>query len=401
MQIEPEQPEDPKQASADASPVPQQESTFSGQDKGTSDESDKKASKSTAKSIFLAVFIGLAINILIGLLVDINQLFEAFKQTSLFTIVMPFTLVVAVYLIDTCRFIMVFRKFGIHLSFRDGLYNNVIGHFFSDITPGSVGGQPFQVVHFSKLGLDSTTSSNVVFSRLIESNLVQLLIVIVFFNRGIGMISTIGKGSWLLSAGMLGTVLLTVVLLLAFLNPHLLGVLALKIEKVWLGKLIAKISKKPDWAERLSVWSQGLGEGFKVLWRHNTGTMVVDIVLFMIDQLLWSFALYIPLGVLTGSSVPFPEFLLSFTLCSLISLVIPTPGASGSVEASYLLVLGSLTGKPAATMSAILIWRFGTYYLHLLLGGLIYFLVSVKKDSYARMPDGSIRRIKTRKSRQS
>jgi hypothetical protein len=122
--------------------------------------------------------------------------------------------------------------------------------------------------------------------------------------------------------------------------------------------------------------------------------MIIDTLLFGVDQLLWAAALYIPLTVLTGAPVPIPEFLLSFVLCWLVSLFIPTPGAAGSVEASYLLVLGTLTGKPAATMSAILLWRFGTYYLHLLLGAAVYFLTPVKRRVYVAGKDGLLRRVR-------
>lgn len=353
------------------------------------------------KGIFTALLAGLLINVLMGLLVDFKELAAAFKAASPIAILAPFVIVCLIYVIDTFRFKLVFPKFGIKVSFRDGLYNNIIGYFFSNITPGSVGGQPFQVMHFSRLGLDSTVSSNVVFSRLIEGNLVQLFIVISLFHKGIGMMAGLGKGALLLSAGMLATIIGTVVLVMSFLNPHLLGRLALRIESSWLGRLIAKISRSPCWAEKISVWSNGLGEGFKVLWQKNIPTMLLDIFIFMVNQVLWALALYIPLMILIGAPPPFPEFLLSFVLCSLISLFIPTPGAAGSVEAAFLLVLSALTKKPAATMSAILIWRFGAFYLHLLLGGLVYFLIPTKKDVYTLGEDNILRHIRTPRRRRA
>lgn len=357
-------------------------------DRGTS------SSRKMIKNVSLALFAGLLINVLLGLLVDFRELAVAFRAASPLTVILPFLMIFAIYLIDSVRYQLVFSKFNIRVSFRDGLYNNIIGYFFSNITPGSVGGQPLQVLHFSRLGLDSTISSNVVFSRLIESNLVQLFIVVIFFHKGVGMMSMLGKGAFLLGAGMLITILATIVLVLGFMNPHLLGSLAMKMEKSRLGKLVARLAKEPLWAKKISVWSRGLGDGFKVLWSHNMGTMVLDILIFMIDQLLWAMALYYPLSVLTGTPPPFPEFLLSFVLCGLVSLFIPTPGAAGSIEASYILVLSALTGKPAATMSAVLIWRFGVYYLHLLVGGIVYFFVPQKKDVYTVDGQGILRHIR-------
>ncbi|MCX7026558.1 MAG: lysylphosphatidylglycerol synthase transmembrane domain-containing protein [Spirochaetes bacterium] len=350
--------------------------------------------KTLAKSIFLALLAGIVINAFIGLLVDYGELFSAFSNTSIATLIVPFLAIIVIYIIDSYRFKYVFSKFGIRLSFRDSFYDNIIGNFFSGITPGSVGGQPFQVLHFSRLGIDSAIASNVIFSRLIEGNFVQLIIVIIFFKNGIGMMAGLGKGSFLLSAGMVATVVMTIVLLLAFLNPYLLGILALRMEKSWLGRLITRMTKNPAWAEKLSVWSQGLSDGFKVLWKNNTHTIVIDILATGVTQTIWALSLYLPVTVLTGVATPFPEFLISYCLCGLISLFIPTPGGSGSVEASYLLVLSALTGKPAATMSAILLWRVGTYYLQLLLGSLVYIFVKVPKNVYAKDKDGIMRHVR-------
>jgi glycosyltransferase 2 family protein len=354
--------------------------------------------KKLAKSIFLALLAGLVINAFIGLLVDYGELFSSLANISIATVVVPFGAIILIYVIDSFRFKYVFSKFEIQLSFRDSLYNNIIGNFFSGLTPSSAGGQPFQVIHFSKLGIDSAIASNVVFSRLIEGNFVQLIIVVLFFKNGIDMMANIGRGSFLLSAGMVATILMTIILVLAFLNPHLLGVLALKIEDSRLGKFITKITKNPSWAEKISVWSRSLSDGFKVLWKNNTHTIVIDILATGLTQTIWALSLYLPLTVFTGVATPFPEFLLSYCLCGLISLSIPTPGGSGGIEASYVLVLGALTGKPAATMSAILIWRVGTYYLQLLLGALVYTLIKVPKNVYVKGNDGALRRVRTKRA---
>jgi uncharacterized membrane protein YbhN (UPF0104 family) len=100
-----------------------------------------------------------------------------------------------------------------------------------------------------------------------------------------------------------------------------------------------------------------------------------------------------------GTAIPIPEFLLTFILCSLVSAFIPTPGAAGSIEASFVLVLGAITGKPAECMSAILIWRLGTFYLHLLFGSIVYFAVPIKAKIYAPDQQGVLRRKKVQRTK--
>jgi uncharacterized protein (TIRG00374 family) len=358
-------------------------------------EAQRSEGRKMLKRILIAVAAGLAINVVIGLLMDGQELLGALKRTSPALVLLLFGMIFLVFAVDSLRFKLVFSRFKIKISFRDSFFNNMAGNFFSSITPGSVGGQPFQVLHFSRLGIDSAVASNVVFSRLIEGNIVQLIIVALFFHKGIGMMANLGKGAYLLSAGMVVTIILTFVLTLSFLNPHLLGVLALKIEKSRLGRLIAKITRNPCWAQKIYSWSQELGQGFKTLWHNNTWVMVLDVLGMATAQIIWAFTLYIPLSILTQTRPPFPDYLLSYTLCGLISLFVPTPGASGSVEASYLLVLGTLTGRPAATLSAILIWRVSTYYLHLLVGGIQYLVSKVPREVYKKDSRGILRRVRS------
>jgi len=354
--------------------------------------SDKKTSRSMVKNIITVLLISLLINIVIGLFVDIGKTLQAIKEVSFVRLVTPFLCIMLVYVIDTFRYIIVFRRLNVHLSFKDGFYNNIIGTLFSNLTPSATGGQPFQIYHYTKLGLESTTSSNVVFSRIMESNLVQLAIILIFFRRGINLIAMAGKGSYLLIVGMIVTVVITVVLILAFTNAHLLNALALKLDKSRLGKWIAKVSKDDKWAEKFCVWTDDLSKGFKLLWVGNTAAIVADLALYLVDQLIYAFALYVPLTAFVGIAIPVPEFLLTFILCSLVSAFIPTPGAAGSIEASFVLVLGAITGKPAEAMSAILIWRLGAFYLHLLFGSIVYFTVPIKAKIYTKDERGILRR---------
>lgn len=364
-----------------------------------SDRPDKKASRSMLKNIITVLIVSLLINVIISLFVDIGKTVDAIKQVSFASVIIPFACIMVVYVIDSLRYQIVFRRFNVHLSFKDGLYNNIIGALFSNLTPSATGGQPFQIYHYSKLGLESTTASNVIFSRLMESNIVQLATVIIFFKNGVELIAMAGKGSYLLVLGMLATVLMTVVLVLAFTNPHLLSSLALKLDKSRFGKFIAKVTKSDSWAEKFCAWMDDLSKGFRMLWVNNTWAILCDLALYMVDQLLYAFALYVPLTALVGKSVvPIPEFLLTFILCSLVSAFIPTPGAAGSVEASFVLVLGTLTGMPAETMSAILIWRLGTFYMHILFGSIVYFVVPIKANVYVEGPDGILRRQKKQKN---
>ena len=345
------------------------------------------------RNIVIAIVAGLFMNTLFGLLLDHEQLVTSLARTQAWQIALPFLAVVVVYIVDSLRYLLVFRQFGVRLSFGDAFYNNVLGYFISGITPSSAGGQPFQVFHFTRIGLDSTTATNIVFSRLMVANLTQLAVVLLFLKNGINLLGAAGHGIYILGLGILTTIVFSILLFLIFAKPLILGTLALGIERTRLGHFISLKTGDEHWAEKMSTWSLGLRDSFRYLWAGRTWAMILDLALFGLDQAIWALGLYLPLIALTGVPLHFGGFLFAFILCGLVSAYIPTPGASGSVETAYALVLGGITGSPGAALSAIILWRFGSYYLHLVLGGLVYTLVPPRRGLYARAEDGLIRRI--------
>lgn len=360
----------------------------------TQTASKKDATGHYGRNIFLAVLVGLAINVLLGFFVDFETVKLSLAQARAWQIFLPFAAIVIVYIIDAIRFQIIFWQFGVRLSFGDALYNNVIGYFFGSITPSSAGGYPMQVYHFARIGLDTTVSTNVTFSRLMVTNFVQLAIIVLFAREGIALLGLSGNGAYVLGLGMATTLIVSVLLLLVFFKPTLLGRLALGIEGSRFGRLIGRLAKNERWAESLSAWSFGLRDSFRFLWRKRVPIVIVDGILFILVEVVWALGLYYPLAALSGVNLRFDDFLFAFIMCGLVSAYIPTPGSSGSVEAAYALVLGGMTGGFGAALTSVFLWRLGAYYLHLIVGGLTYALVPIRKGSYVVCADGTTRPAK-------
>ena len=346
------------------------------------------------KNVLVAVFIGLAINVLLGAIVDYQSIVSALATVGPWELIAPFACGLVVYFIDSFRFCFIFGKFRIRLSFGDALYSNLIGFFFSGITPSSAGGQPFQVYHFRKLGLDGTVAANIVFSRLMVSSLAQvsIIVAVALMGQGFSIIGTAGVGGFLLGFGLAVTLGAFALLFLVFARPSLMGGIALRLDRSRFGRMIGRLAKNELWAEKFSAWTLELGESFKHLWAKRFLVVLFDLCLHILDQAIWALGLYVPFHLLTGADVPFLPFLFAFNLCGLVSGIVPTPGASGSIEASYAVVLGGLAVEAGSALSAIILWRVGAYYLHLLLSGLVYAFARVGKDVYEAGPDGVMRR---------
>lgn len=110
---------------------------------------------------------------------------------------------------------------------------------------------------------------------------------------------------------------------------------------------------------------------------------VISIVAFNVLKLFpWYL---IPFITLYGDSITFME---SFTLISLVSVLagmLPTPAGLGSFEFVYLLFFKPIVG-PAAAGSSLLLYRFATYVLPFLIGG-IYALITKQKELKHELDD--------------
>jgi len=68
-----------------------------------------------------------------------------------------------------------------------------------------------------------------------------------------------------------------------------------------------------------------------------------------------------------------------FILTNLVIYMLPTPGASGGVEGAYTLVFNFFASDIQAVAVAVFMWRFATFYLHLLFQLVVYTLYQKSK----------------------
>ena len=78
-----------------------------------------------------------------------------------------------------------------------------------------------------------------------------------------------------------------------------------------------------------------------------------------------------------GSNVNLLTTIVSSAYVMVIGAFVPIPGASGGIEYGFLQFFGTFIQGPVLS-AVLLLWRFITYYLPMLLGGI---LLSLRKDA--------------------
>ena len=225
---------------------------------------------------------------------------------------------------------------------------HLIGLFFNAITPFQTGGFPFQIHILTKRNV-SVPDAMVSFMIKGLSNFLLAFMLVPF------AIFVFRKNIFILPIVIILFLLLIFFLLIFFL-PHDFIIIK-KIEKKF--KIFKKLTH--NFALFKSTWKSFIKMG-KLMF----SVFILSILSFLF-HILMTPSIFYALGVKVN---PIQAMFLH-TLSLVIFVAMPTPGGSGITEAGGALLFATIAPKYIVGVFVI-IWRFFTYYLGSILGGIIY-----------------------------
>ncbi|HCZ07115.1 MAG: glycosyltransferase 2 family protein [Thermotogota bacterium] len=331
----------------------------------------------TKKSILfyfiLSVFVGVGVLAIMGKFVK-NFNLGLFASFHFSYYLVPVVLFFFVYIIDALRLMIVTHQLGFKVGFFDAVVNNMVGFFFTSMTPLAMGGQPFQIHHLTRIGIPSEDATNIVVSRFLEFMVTVLSFSLFAFKSVVSSLQdSAAISARLLAAGFGVSVVGFILILFLFLKPQIL-VMLLR----WASRLPGfSVLKKKDVIEGLDRWIRRMKQSAKFLWQNRLPFMLLDTGLGVLSLCFMFSPLYYSLNIFTGVEgvSSFLRILATALLLNLVVFYLPTPGASGGTEAVYQLVFADMTGNASGTLAAIVLWRFSTFYLQLGVTGLVIFTV--------------------------
>jgi hypothetical protein len=332
--------------------------------------------KKLLQSMFWAVLIGLVANLGIAFFMDFKDILGALKKVDFSILFIPFFLYICIYCIDTLRLIMVLRQFNITISIWEAFYNSVNVALFSNLTPMATGGQPFQILHLTSIGIDSKKATNVVLSRHVEFMFTAFFIFVISIPTAIGLANSMKIGRGPMYIGFMVSLVMSIFFLFALISPNAISRFILRFDKTKMGYFLGRILKRENWAEVFHRWATSLKEEVSFLWAEKTPVMLMDLLLGLINLCLQALSVYYVLMKLTPLQSTFFHIMSTFVIINLVVYYIPTPGGSGSIEGAYIWIFSGINNSPAATTVAIVLWRVATFYLHILFGFCIFFIHS-------------------------
>lgn len=354
------------------------------------DNSNKSASGFSRKKFFkkpLMIFLFILLNVAVIAITASSEFGNSKNAAQLSEVVInwwlliPATLcfIVAIVL-EISKYVMMMReltpdkkKFDTRKARKVARRTILIGRYYDNVTPAAVGGQPFQIYYMRKnSGLPNGVSTAIPLFGMISGQIGFIIIAVFCFLLGS---LTIENATLIATAcfGLLFYAFWPVAVMIATFLPkattEIINALV---------KLLAKMHLVKDKEGAIKKTEQEVTEyarSIKLILKTK-GLFIKTILISVVFHVLISM---IPFFVLTafGGNVDFlPCFVTTVAITSAVYFV-PTPGNAGAAEGTFYVVFSALS--EGYVFWAMLVWRFFSYYIYIIMGGVTYFFMHLEK----------------------
>lgn len=270
---------------------------------------------------------------------------------------------------------------GINLSLKESVKIVLANMFLANITPSMAGGEPVRIYLLNKNGMSiGSATAAVIGERLIDAIFVLILVPISFliFSR----IANLGFLNTALLIGVFVFIFFLIIFLYAISKPE-------KIKKfiIWINKKFSRFLKREESEtkviKRINREVDNFHKGM-ILFRGEGRKTLIKAAFF--SALSWSAGFMIPSMLLIGLGLP-PYFIESYAAQVLLLVIImmpTTPGSSGVAEIGAYGLYDVLIGASNnLTGVFVLLFRFITYHMNLVVGTVFFYRVFKSVASFS------------------
>lgn len=254
----------------------------------------------------------------------------------------------------------------------------LLGRYYDNITPAAIGGQPFQIYYMRKnSGLSHGASTSVPIFGMISGQIGFIIIAVLCFLLGSLSINNavlIGTACFGLLFYAFWPVMVMIATFLPKATTELIGIIV---------KFLAKIHIVKDKEETIKKTEYEVNEYAKCVRKilKTKGLFAKTIILSIAFHVLVSMIPFFVLSAFGGQVDFLPCFVTTVAVTSAIYFV-PTPGNAGAAEGTFYIVFSALSS--GYVFWAMLVWRFFSYYIYVLMGPIVYFKMYLERKQEAK-----------------
>lgn len=260
--------------------------------------------------------------------------------------------------------------------YSNGFINALIGGFMSGITPSSTGGQFAQSYTFKKQGLKGSHGAGIIWLDFFLYSITLVVIAMLLFLTNFTEFAH-SSITFVFGIGLLVNILIIFLLGLMVFKPSAYRKLM---------HFIIHLTEKFKWVKQkekiIHAWDQILEHFYQAqtVITENRGMLWQLFGLNSLKILVY-FATPLVIGLLLNLEIKWSMVVELIALASFVTIAntfVPLPGAAGATESLFVLTYSTVIGKASAA-SIMILWRFFSFYLILIIGGVLFFKVRHQK----------------------
>lgn len=263
------------------------------------------------------------------------------------------------------------RRYKKNYHFIHGFQNGLVGSFFSGITPSATGGQFAQAYIFKKQGIKYSDGASILWADfIVYQSTMMVYVTILFLLRFSHYMEIIGPWFLAIFVGYIINVFVIGILWTMALFPKVY----VKLSRLCV-HLLVKVRIVKNKEKTLAAWTiqvQGFTSEIKKLKQEKK--LIFQTVLWNIVRMTIQFILPFFIARALGVHIGWDKFIDCLALASFVLMAnafIPIPGASGGTELIFTQLFKILVGGASAS-SIMILWRFSTYHVVMLVGAFIF-----------------------------
>lgn len=327
-------------------------------------------------NITLLVLVSLLIMYLI-MKDDFSEIMDNLLNTNVFYLLICIVLMILNIFFQTCSMHLYLKEIDKNYKFKDTFVLMYCAQFFNAITPFSSGGQPFQVYLLNKQGIGVSESANALLQNFFSYQLSLTIIgtISIIANKYLQIIPNTSLLKNIVIIGFLVNVL--VLFIIVFLAK------AKKVNTKVFNKIFNFVFsfKFIKNREELKIKANKKIDEFyesSQYYKNNKYILLKSIIYNVLSLLvLYSIPLFIFYSVGNFDSVNLLTSLICSSYVYFVGSFVPIPGGTGGLEYAFIEFFRIFTSK-AIISTCMILWRFITYYLSMLLGALSLLFVKKK-----------------------
>ncbi|MDO5044352.1 MAG: lysylphosphatidylglycerol synthase transmembrane domain-containing protein [Coriobacteriia bacterium] len=255
---------------------------------------------------------------------------------------------------------------NIRIPKRRIVSTTMLGLFFGNLTPSSSGAQPAQAASLAVGGISLGRSASALLSKFIIFQAVVTLIAAIMLVFNIAFFKeSFGNIALLAIVGFVVHFFVLLLLLAAGLFPKWISTLGNKSINVL--KNFHVIKHPGNARQKMEHEIDKFAHSFKSLQNHKINLLIIAILTAIELIAMYSVPFFV-ICALGNTDANYINVLAATSFVNLIATSIPLPGGTGGAEGSFLLFFKPFVIGENTTFAALIIWRFITYYLPIILG---------------------------------